>query len=378
VIQLRGSVAVDAGTVTNREIIFPAITATLLDEEVGNVQRVETSAWSVQTRILGEVTGLTSTSNIKIGGANNLEIIENTGTISAQILCNGAVSTGNTCSSVNELQGIVFDVPRAGKAMACVSGRFNWSETSGFTEFFNIAYLYRVAADGTVSAGDIDVTWTPLSQIINQQIFRVLGSTGTYGNQTQSDPYFMCGIVDLVAGKNALAAANSQSMSSGNPSTNFFAVNNFQVFPIEQQLPQALITQGRVYNKQCYSPSEFTISSNNTFTYAPDCDFYLPAGKYLFELSGLYTQGSSPVSTAVEVLSCAADSPTTLGQCYPYFLSIGIARREPNNFRGSPVNRGEVNWAGGIVYQWVYMRSYGGTVTAASVRNINFTATRLD
>jgi len=67
-----------------------------------------------------------------------------------------------------------------------------------------------------------------------------------------------------------LAAANSQSMSSGNPTTNFFAVNNFQVFPIEQQLPQALITNSGVFEAgTAAAPSITTRGDTDTGIYFP-------------------------------------------------------------------------------------------------------------
>ena len=373
VIQLRGSVAVDAGTVTNREIIFPAITATLLDEEVGNVQRVETSAWSVQAFMNGGAPALVNTSNVKLSSSNNLDIGGNFGSISAQILCDGAVSTGNNCSGVDELQGIVFDVPRAGKAMACVSGRFNWSETSGFTDFNNVVILYRVAADGTVSAGDIDVTWTPLSQIINQQVFQNEGSTGTWGNWNQSDPYSMCGIVDLVAGKNALAVANSQTMNSGNPTTNQLFATRWTVFPIEQQLPQALITQGRVYFEDC--PTNESVAQA-TWTYL-NCSIYLPAGKYAIEINSNSGVVASVLPTLVQGNLQLSTDTTTSGETFGG-RTIGLARVSSTNYMGQLYYSGLEDWPGGILYLLGRIETLGGTITSRTIHEKSIKATRLD
>jgi microcystin-dependent protein len=210
---------------------------------VNPVQRVETSAWHVNARLISspefDIIGATTTERIvssSTGVINN-----NYGSIDAQIMCNGAAPTGTTCSGVNELPGIAFDAPRAGPAYVCVRGIFYASEQSANTDFSPALTLHRVATDGSVSAGNLGSTWSSL-EFINLQQWRFELEAGLVTtNHDVASPYYLCGIANLTAGKNGFVVASQSAYAQGVPTEMEFSAVRWNVFPIEQQLPQALL-----------------------------------------------------------------------------------------------------------------------------------------
>jgi len=302
-------------------------------------------------------------------------LVNNVGSLAAQIMCDGAVPGTSTCPSSNELPGIAFDAPRAGAAYICVRGIIYASENSGVTDFEQRFVLQKVATDGSVASGLQGTTYTSLEDI-QLVLFRMEMRDTTFTNPMHDErPYYLCGITNLTAGKNGFVVGERTIKNSGTPTTLEFTAVRWNVFPIEQQLPQALITQGKVY----YTNSNSTITglADNTWTDL-GLSLYLPAGKYEITINGLVRATFSVVPNYGQAALLLSDTPSTHSTVLAGGNAIGMARGLSTLLDNTITYSREIDWAGGNVYLYGYARITGGTVTDRSVAYPSIKATRLD
>ena len=344
------------------------------------VQRVETSAWHVNSRLLVsspyfDLIGVSTTE--KIVSSSSAEIGNNYGSIDAQIMCDGAAPTGTTCSGVNELPGIAFDAPRAGPAYVCVRGIFYASEQSANTDFSPSLSLHRVATDGSVSAGNLGSTWSSL-ELINLQQWRFELEAGLITtNHDVAMPYYLCGIANLTAGKNGFVVAGESAYAQGVPTEMNFTTTRWNVFPIEQQLPQALITQGKVYAFNSTASFNGLASNTNTFLRTAG---YLPAGRYRLELSGimLVDWGTIPTYAAGYLFLSPNSSGGSPSDISPGAALTPLSRVGTSRHQGWYTQDLVVDWSGGEIHIYGSVSQTGGTNVDRAIVWPSLYATRLD
>ena len=339
---------------------------------VNPVQRVETSAWSVNTYDSDFYTLPTTTQTDYYVTSNPNASITNTGSLDAKILCDGAVSTGTTCSGASEMSGIVFDAPRAGKVFICSYLNILAAENSGSTTFRDIFTIFKVPADGSVSVGLRNTNWTGIENIGSARLEWTLA---VGGNFIKTDAVRVCGLTDVVSGSNAFLLATDIDALSGNPSTNQIRGIGFTVFPIEQPLPQALITQGRVYYKDC--GADVSGLSNNTETDI-GCSLYLPSGRYAIDINAALRVNWSSIPTYVRGRIALSNTPTTASTILVGGTYQGIVRAGNSNSLGHAFESAEVDWGGGNVYFYALIDASAGTVSDRIIGLHNIKATRLD
>jgi hypothetical protein len=121
--------------------------------------RIDQSSWGVDASISGANVDLSTGSVASFAEPENaaLTIASKIGSLPVQIPCSGTnPSTGATCSAGNEGVGVVFNLPRAGVARACVtySHLISAPASTSATVFFKLVETpnnaQTVTTDGTV------------------------------------------------------------------------------------------------------------------------------------------------------------------------------------------------------------------------------------
>jgi len=239
-----------------------AIDAANVPSTQKTVQNVSTLGWSVGAQIVGSAdTSLGLTDDLP--GSEDNQIIDSTLSLatddsqnaSTRISCDGAVATGATCAG-SEVVGITYNQPRMSSVLACanfVHKHRDADSTGNYQQIFNLG---RMNADGTSileKSHSATVSYgTNSTSCVGLDCREVVQLCKVFKNVSAGEVR-----IDLLESSNIDAAPEENDIDGSSGDAGVY----FTVFPVDQQLPQAILLQSRKENIDVTGSNNFTAGS---------------------------------------------------------------------------------------------------------------------
>jgi hypothetical protein len=210
--------------------------------------------------------------------------------------CGSAASTGTTCLSGTPENGVVVNVPAAGKVLACSDFTVIAAGSGTISDQFQI----EVTADGSD---------TPI--LSNSNAYSLVSSN----NQSVTSPQSLCEVFNLpAAGKYAFKTFYIANYS-GVQTTNQIVINHWVVRPITQNVPAPVLVGGVTTpssGSQNIVAAEFDNGANSACASSP-CIVNYQTGSSITSVTrvstGLYTVNFAPGTfSAPPLCQCNATS----------------------------------------------------------------------
>ena len=239
--QIQGSVGSGTGNLFNNAANSPLeISVYHFPSQTQNAVTVEAAAWRVDANISGGHADLgTSDQSSYIEMTNSSWTLTNNtgnGVLTAQIPCSSTnASSGTTCSAGSESNGVVFNLPRAGDVLACVS--------------FTHDTVYNTSGQ-VLTTFQIVETSNTAQTVVQEGKSRI--NSGGQGAATQNTtPHRLCGTFSFsAAGQKTLRLMYEQDITAtvtsnlvlGDASASIGSRDiHWEVYPINQSFPAPVL-----------------------------------------------------------------------------------------------------------------------------------------
>lgn len=244
---------------------------------------IETSAYHFNAEFTSGSWGIGTSTQAEYNLQNEpLATVETKGeSLEVRILCDGGTAATPNCNgqSVDELLGIEVTIPRAGNHYVCTSFQHSADENSGTSDVSQAFRLDRIDANAPIANGFAGTSYTVLESG-DAHTQRVDLSASSISDQ--SAYIRICSVFKLPVGKNAFTISERTSVNSGILSGHSVLAVNWQIIPIDQQLPQAILLKNQSIYQLSSSGSQNL--SQSTVTDLTGSSLTLPAGAYEVEM----------------------------------------------------------------------------------------------